>query len=235
MTSAAPGKSLYAQLGVAADADQPALDAAYQQLQQFYQTLPDNPDTQRQQAALHHAYQLLSDPLRRKVYDASLLSGHASALEQQATSTNTSANISVQPALNEPQSRLRDHHWLRWVLLALLLALPGSCYYMVSSTQQKAQQLQLEVRQVQREEMLLGEYLYRAEDAELRELQQQLEQLQERESDLLQQARHSSGKLLQNQQQALALLREKRQLLARARQRLIILGAPLPPAAGPAS
>ncbi|MGL5987534.1 MAG: hypothetical protein ACRCZ5_11780, partial [Burkholderiales bacterium] len=133
-------------------------------------------------------------------------------------------------ALNQPQSRLRDHRWLRWVLLALLLGLPGSCYYMVSSTQQKARQLQLEVSQVQREEMLLGAYLFHAEDAELRELQQQLEQLQQRESGLLQQARHSSGKLLQNQQQALALLREKRQLLARARQRLIILGAPLPPA-----
>ena len=227
MSSPAPGKSLYAQLGVSADADQPTLDAAYQHLQQLYQSLPDS---QHQQAALQYAYQLLSDPLRRKVYDASLLSGHAAALAQQATATHASTNISIQPALNQPQSRLRDHRWLRWVLLALLLGLPGSCYYMVSSTQQKARQLQLEVSQVQREEMLLGAYLFHAEDAELRELQQQLEQLQQRESGLLQQARHSSGKLLQNQKQALALLREKRQLMARARQRLIILGAPLPPA-----
>lgn len=231
MSSPASGKSLYAQLGVAADADQPTLDAAHQHLQQLYQSLPDNPDTRHQQAALQHAYQLLSDPLRRKVYDASLLSGRASALEQQAAITNTAAKVSIQPVLNQPQSRLRDLQWLRWVLLALLLALPGSCYYMVSRTQQKAQQLQLEVRQVQREEMLLQDYLYHAEDAELRELQQQLAQLQQRESDLLQQARHSSGKLLQNQQQALALLREKSQRLTRVRQRLILLGAPLPPPA----
>lgn len=230
MSSPASGKSLYAQLGVAADADQPTLDAAHQHLQQLYQSLPDNPDTRHQQAALQHAYQLLSDPLRRKVYDASLLSGYAAALEQQKPAAGTRAQLGIQPVLNEPESRLRDHTWLRWVLLALLLVLPGSCYYMVSSTQQKAQQLQLEVRQVQREEMLLQDYLYHAEDAELRDLQQQLEQLQQRENDLLQQARHASGQLLQNQQQALALLREKRQLLARARQRLTVLGAPLPPA-----
>lgn len=230
MHTSVPGKSLYAQLGVTADADQATLDAAYQQLQQLYQSLPEHADSQHQQAALQHAYQLLSDPLRRKVYDASLLSGHAAALEQQAAAANSAAQVSIQPVLDEPESRLRDLQWLRWVLLALLLALPGSCYYMVNSTQQKAQQLQLEVREVQREEMLLQDYLYHAEDAGLREIQQQLEQLQQREADLLQHARSSSGQLLQNQQQALALLREKRQLLARARQRLIILGAPLPPA-----
>lgn len=230
MHTSVPGKSLYAQLGVTADADQATLNAAYQQLQQLYQSLPEHADSQHQQAALQHAYQLLSDPLRRKVYDASLLSGHAAALEQPLATTNSATQVSIQPILNEPESRLRDLQWLRWVLLALLLALPGSCYYMVNSTQQKAQQLQLEVRQVQREEMLLQDYLYHAKDAELREIQQQLEQLQQRETDLLQHARSSSGQLLQNQQQALALLREKRQLLARARQHLSILGAPLPPA-----
>ena len=100
MSSPAPGKSLYAQLGVSADADQPTLDAAYQHLQQLYQSLPDS---QHQQAALQYAYQLLSDPLRRKVYGASLLSGHAAALAQLATATHASTNISIQPALTQPQ------------------------------------------------------------------------------------------------------------------------------------
>lgn len=230
MATVTPGKTLYAQLGVSTDADAAAISSAYQSLLKLYQGLPANADNDQRLQALTHAYELLSDPLRRQVYDASLATGMASQLEQMPSNnpTSTVAPLLLRPDLPEsPPNHSRTRTAWRLAILALVLVLPGSCYYMVSQTQQKARQLAMEVQQVQREQVQLESYLQTAEDPELVSLREQLEQLQQQEQTLMQQARHASGQILQTQQQALALLRAKRQLLAQVRQRLLQLGAPL--------
>ena len=72
------------------------------------------------------------------------------------------------------------------------------CYYMVNSTRGRKQQLQLEVRQVQRGNVAPGTICIIAK-TRTAEIQQTGWQLQQRETDLLQHARSSSGQLLQNQ------------------------------------
>lgn len=231
MATVTPGKTLYAQLGVSADADAATISSAYQSLLQLYQGEPASADSNQRLQSLTYAYELLSDPLRRQVYDASLAAGTASRLEQ-----NPGDNHQPTPAAavllhadlpTSPPNHSRTRTAWRLAILALVLVLPGSCYYMVSQTQQKARQLAMEVQQVQREQVQLESYLQHAEDPELVSLREQLEQLQLQEQTLMQQARHASGQILQTQQQALTLLRAKRQLLAQIRQRLLQLGAPL--------
>lgn len=231
MATVTPGKTLYAQLGVSTNADMATLSNAYQSLLKLYQGLPAGTDKSQRLQALAHAYELLSDPLRRQIYDASLATGTASRLEQNPGNDNPpTPAVTVLPHDELPASlpaHSRTRTAWRLAILALVLVLPGSCYYMVSQTQQKARQLAAEVQQVQREQALLEDYLQHAEDPELVSLRQQLEQLQQQEQALMQRARHASGQILQTQQQALALLRAKRQLLAQTRQRLLQLGAPL--------
>lgn len=231
MATVTPGKTLYAQLGVSADADTATIFSAYQSLQKLYQDQHVNADTEQRLQALTHAYELLADPLRRQVYDASLAMGMASSLEKTPNNSNTASTVTplvLHPALPEsPPNYSRTRMAWRLAILALVVVLPGSCYYMVNQTQQKARQLAMEVQQVQREQVQLDSYLQNAEDPELVSLREQLEQLQQQEQTLMQQARRASGQILQTQKQALVLLRAKRQLLMQVRQRLLQLGAPL--------
>lgn len=231
MATVTPGKTLYAQLGVSADADAATISSAYQSMLQLYQGQPASADSNQRLQSLTYAYELLSDPLRRQVYDASLAAGTASRLEQNLGDNHQptpAAAVLLHPDLPaSPPNHSRTRTVWRLAILALVLVLPGSCYYMVSQTQQKARQLAMEVQQVQREQVQLDSYLQNAEDPELVSLREQLEQLQQQEQALMQQARHASGQILQTQRQALTLLRAKRQLLAQVRQRLLQLGAPL--------
>ena len=50
MATVTPGKTLYAQLGVSADADAATICSAYQSLQKLYQDQHANADTKQQQS-----------------------------------------------------------------------------------------------------------------------------------------------------------------------------------------
>lgn len=75
------GKTLYALLGVAPDASQTQLDAAYRALSAQLASMPDERAARDRQQQLDEAHQQLSNPLRRSVYDASLQAGQARMVE----------------------------------------------------------------------------------------------------------------------------------------------------------
>lgn len=76
------GKTLYALLGVPSSASQPELDAAYLRLQkQLAEVVLDQRQRDERLRQLEAAYQLLSNPVRRSVYDASLQKGDASTVQ----------------------------------------------------------------------------------------------------------------------------------------------------------
>ncbi|QNM96552.1 J domain-containing protein [Chitinimonas koreensis] len=79
------GKTLYALLGVAPDASQTQLDAAYKALSAQLSNMTDERAARDRQQQLDEAYQQLSNPLRRSVYDASLQAGQARLVELAAT------------------------------------------------------------------------------------------------------------------------------------------------------
>lgn len=90
--SASAGKSLYALLGVENNATQAQMDIAYRKVRETY-ALADSPAIRDRIDQLEYAYELLSNPVRRRVYDTSLateiatLDGDDDFAQQGATST----------------------------------------------------------------------------------------------------------------------------------------------------
>lgn len=75
-------KTLYAMLGIEQHATPAEIEAAYLAVQRSYgETLP-GPERDQKMAALDKAYELLANPVRRRVYDASLAAGQAGTLER---------------------------------------------------------------------------------------------------------------------------------------------------------
>ena len=66
-------KTHYALLGVSMDADAATIDQAYRHLQQEYASLGDGRELQARLQLLGDAHACLSNPLRRRIYDNSLL------------------------------------------------------------------------------------------------------------------------------------------------------------------
>ena len=93
----APVKNLYGVLGVAPDATPEQLAAAYQTALQLYREVPDSSDKTARLAQLADAYALLSNPVRRQVYDASLAAGQSAQIENR-----------LQPG-NPPAASDREH------------------------------------------------------------------------------------------------------------------------------
>ncbi|MDK2122706.1 DnaJ domain-containing protein [Parachitinimonas caeni] len=87
-----PGKTLYALLNVSADANQLKLDAAYQAILRQYADIPDSPQKQQRLETLKNAYDLLSNPVRRSVYDASLKSGSGPTVELSSLNAKPSSS-----------------------------------------------------------------------------------------------------------------------------------------------
>lgn len=76
-----PSKNLYAVLGVPPDADAATLTAAYQQAIRLNSDISDEREKTARLAQIDDAYALLSNPIRRGVYDASLATGSARQIE----------------------------------------------------------------------------------------------------------------------------------------------------------
>ncbi len=75
-------KTLYAMLGIEQHATPAEIEAAYLAVQHSYgETLP-GPERDQKMASLDKAYELLANPVRRRVYDASLAAGQAGTLER---------------------------------------------------------------------------------------------------------------------------------------------------------
>ncbi|QDQ26955.1 hypothetical protein FNU76_11605 [Chitinimonas arctica] len=75
------GKTLYALFGVTPTADQALLDAQYLALQKQLGEIIDPVQRRRRLEQLDEAYQQLSNPIRRKIYDASLQAGEAQTVQ----------------------------------------------------------------------------------------------------------------------------------------------------------
>lgn len=112
------GKTLYALFGLPQDATQVQIDAAYRALQKTHAGLDSAMSTQRLQQ-LNQAYELLSNPVRRSVYDASLSAGSAQTVEVGAPAAAASGrkHQSDHAANHGPAPVLE---WMRHNLLIVL-------------------------------------------------------------------------------------------------------------------
>ncbi len=127
-----PPKNLYAILGVAPDVDAEQLRVAHQTALRLNSDLSDGPDRQARLAAIDDAYTLLSNPVRRQVYDASLAAGESALIDRKWQSTPAPAATRGAHPAGLPDhdgllSRLdpeRVKLWRRIITLSLVLCLP---------------------------------------------------------------------------------------------------------------
>lgn len=105
------GKTLYAILGTTQDATPSQLEAAYAAAQRNLSEIVNHTVRQQRQQQLEEAYTLLSSPVRRSVYDASLIAGTAKGVEVPGAVSATAA----------VESPARDSHRLRNMGIALVI------------------------------------------------------------------------------------------------------------------
>ncbi|HEY9104480.1 J domain-containing protein [Chitinimonas sp.] len=110
------GKTLYALFGLPQDATQAQIDAAYRALQKTHAGIDSAMSTQRLQQ-LSQAYELLSNPVRRSVYDASLSAGTAQTVEVGAPAAGKHKGKSEHHASHGPSPVLE---WMRHNMLIVL-------------------------------------------------------------------------------------------------------------------
>ena len=127
-----PSKNLYAVLGVPPDADAATLTAAYQQAIRLNSDISDEREKTARLAQIDDAYALLSNPIRRGVYDASLASGGARQIEAGLNHApgNNPAPISVNRGYSGEDGLLsrvdagKVKLWRKAIMLALVVLLP---------------------------------------------------------------------------------------------------------------
>lgn len=125
-------KNLYAILGVAPDADAETLQQAYQQAIRLNSDVDEGPEKATRLALIADAYALLSNPIRRQIYDASLASGSARQIESQllphspkpSPATQHKASPVIEGSVLNLVDPSRVKLWRKAALLALVLALP---------------------------------------------------------------------------------------------------------------
>ncbi|MDN3578425.1 hypothetical protein QWZ03_16770 [Chitinimonas viridis] len=96
------GKTYYSLLGVGPQASQAELDAAFIAMQKVLAEVVDSRVRESRLQKLEEVYQLLSNPLRRSVYDASLQAGQAQRVVLQsepAPSVRTSHSLGSNPLI----------------------------------------------------------------------------------------------------------------------------------------
>lgn len=128
-----PPKNLYAVLGVAPDADAATLTSAYQQAIRLNSDISDEREKVARLAQIDDAYALLSNPVRRGVYDASLASGGARQIEagiNHPPPAHDRSSPSAHLALGNNEGLLTSvdpgkvRLWRKAVMLALVILLP---------------------------------------------------------------------------------------------------------------
>lgn len=125
-------KNLYAVLGVAPDADAAALTSAYQQAIRLNSDISDEREKAARLAQIDDAYALLSNPIRRGVYDASLASGGARQIEaglshapgHHPAPALTKHNLGSDDGLLARVDPGRVKLWRKAIMLALVILLP---------------------------------------------------------------------------------------------------------------
>lgn len=177
-------KNLYAILGVAPDADADTLQQAYQQAIRLNSDVDEGPEKATRLALIADAYALLSNPIRRQIYDASLASGSARQIENQlhphsptpAPVTQHKSSPVIEGSVLNLVDPSRVKLWRKAIMLALVLALPLFYLYRHASVLQ----MQGDLRQT----LDAQEQKDYAQSKQRSEQMQELSQLQQRRAEI---------------------------------------------------
>ncbi|MFC4160520.1 DnaJ domain-containing protein [Chitinimonas lacunae] len=167
-----PGKTYYAILGVDRNASQDQIERSYADLVQTFNELPDGPLRRQRLEALEEAYLLLSNPIRRSVYDASLVAGQAPMMEIGMTVPGRVPG--ALPPAPERRSRMPLYFGLGLLTVFVVgyLGLAYSQQRMLRDVQERALQSAEQVQERvarQEQEMLEAEQAATGNNAEARE------------------------------------------------------------------
>lgn len=177
-------KNLYAILGVAPDADADSLQQAYQQAIRLNSDVDEGPEKATRLALIADAYALLSNPIRRQIYDASLASGSARQIENQllphsqasAPTAQRGSHPVIEGSVLDLVDPSRVKLWRKAIMLALVLALPLFYLYRHANVLQ----MQGDLRQTLDAE----EQKDYAQGKQRSEQMQELSQLQQRRAEI---------------------------------------------------
>lgn len=177
-------KNLYAILGVAPDADTETLQQAYQQAIRLNSDVDEGPEKATRLALIADAYALLSNPIRRQIYDASLASGAARQIENQlqphAHAPAPTTQHTSRPALEGSVLDLVDPNrvklWRKAIMLTLVLALPLFYLYRHANVLQMQGELRQNIDAQEQKDY--------AQSRQRSEQMQELSQLQQRRTEI---------------------------------------------------
>lgn len=141
------GKTCYAILGVDKNVSQDQIERAYADLLKTYNELPDGPLRRQRLEALEEAYLLLSNPIRRSVYDASLVAGQAPMMEIGMTVPGRVPSPVPEPAPRRSRGPLYFGLGLLTVFVVGYLALAFSQQRMFRDVQERALQSSEQVQE----------------------------------------------------------------------------------------
>lgn len=149
------GKTLYALLGVSPTASQPELDAAFLTLQkQLQEVVLDARQRDERLSQLEAAYQQLSNPLRRSVYDASLAKGQASTVQLPSSQAKAAKTLDMGRGPS-----------LGLIALAVLVVFGALYFYFVYRQQALLSDFRSDAMGAQQRAMQRQEEILRAQEA----------------------------------------------------------------------
>lgn len=132
----AAAKNLYAILGVAPDATPEQLHEAYQTAVRLNRDAPEGTEKNARLELIADAYTLLSNPVRRQIYDASLASGESRLIDrklqpevQRQDHRGTSGVKLNDDGLFSQLDAERIKLWRKIIAFGLVLALPLLYFY----------------------------------------------------------------------------------------------------------
>ena len=132
----AAAKNLYAILGVAPDATPEQLHEAYQTAVRLNRDGPEGSEKNARLELIADAYTLLSNPVRRQIYDASLASGESRLIDRKLQPEPQQPDHRGTPAIKLNDNGLfsqldaeRIRLWRKILTFGLVLALPLLYFY----------------------------------------------------------------------------------------------------------
>ena len=133
----AAAKNLYAILGVAPDATPEQLHEAYQTAVRLNRDGPEGSEKNARLELIVDAYTLLSNPVRRQIYDASLASGESRLIDRKlqpephphAQQSGAGSGLDNDDGLLSQLDAERIRLWRKILTFGLVLALPLLYFY----------------------------------------------------------------------------------------------------------
>ena len=133
----AAAKNLYAILGVAPDATPEQLHEAYQTAVRLNRDGPEGSEKNARLELIADAYTLLSNPVRRQIYDASLASGESRLIDRKlqpephphAQQSGAGSGLDNDDGLLSQLDAERIRLWRKILTFGLVLALPLLYFY----------------------------------------------------------------------------------------------------------